>query len=246
MYLKLQETEALQPLKMFFNHTQYTKSCKIATRCYMHKAMMTLDRVGLQADEMRWFKRHPQFRHFFHMHRDTNHKVMGMWMLLLRTASIEKLKECWFVVNGVPIRYSLREHALISGLDCHEFPPRRDGLGSLDFIKRHFERGSAITNADVEEKLLKMEACGDRLKMAVLFFLSHVIKGKSRVGTSIDPFLLRIVDDLELCETFPWGRYTFEDNMKEIFHMLNHFKGVARATWTYPSFITPMEVNSIW
>lgn len=240
-----EETEALQPLRMFFNPTEYTKSCKIATRCYVKKAVDTIDRV-LTRKEKRWFEQHPQFRHLFHMYRDTNHKVMGMWMLLLRTACIDKNRECWFVVNGVPIRYSIREHALISGLDCSHYPDNYDRLGSLKFVERHFEMGSRITLKAVEEKLLEMRHCVDRLKMAVLFFLGSVLIGKTKTGasaSSIEPFFLRAADDLDLCKTFPWGRLTFEDNLKEINHMMKHFKGVAKPTWTFPSFVIPLEVK---
>ena len=44
-----------------------------------------------------------QFKHFFHMHKDPNHKVMGMWLLFLCTTCLEKKKEVWFIVNGIPI-----------------------------------------------------------------------------------------------------------------------------------------------
>ena len=43
-------------------------------------------------------------------------------MLLLRTTSIEKKKEVWFVVNGIPIRFGIREHALISGFNYKPYP----------------------------------------------------------------------------------------------------------------------------
>jgi len=36
------------------------------------------------------------------------------------------------------------------------------------------------------------------------FFLSTVIAPKKKFGF-IDPFIYRIVDDLDACETFPWG-----------------------------------------
>lgn len=49
--------------------------------------------------EKRWFEEHPQFGHLFHMKLDananakkkvSNHKVQGMWMLLLHTADVAK------------------------------------------------------------------------------------------------------------------------------------------------------------
>lgn len=79
--------------------------------------------------EKRQFEEHPQFSHLFHMKLDanvnakvSNHKVQGMWMMLLRTADVAKRREVWFIVNGVHIRYGLREHVLISGLNCRNHP----------------------------------------------------------------------------------------------------------------------------
>ncbi|CAA7027681.1 unnamed protein product [Microthlaspi erraticum] len=127
-------TDVLQPLRMYFSPTHYRASTRVATFCYIYKAMNTINEI-LDADEKRWFHEHPQFRHFFHMPLEEQHRMQGMYMLVLRAACTEKKKECWFVVNGVPVRYSLREHALISGMYCHPYPDSFDRLGSLDFVK---------------------------------------------------------------------------------------------------------------
>ncbi|EOA36540.1 hypothetical protein CARUB_v10011622mg [Capsella rubella] len=89
------------------------KPFKLSAKCYITRTVDFL-RAHLKSHELDWFLGHPQFKHFFHMPNDANHKLMGMWMLLLRTASLEKKNECWFIVNGTPIRYSLKEMALIS------------------------------------------------------------------------------------------------------------------------------------
>lgn len=49
-------------------------------------------------------------------------------------ACTKNTRESWFVVNGVPIRYSLREYALMLGLYCHKYPDNYEALGSLDFV----------------------------------------------------------------------------------------------------------------
>ncbi|XP_024010319.1 uncharacterized protein At3g43530-like [Eutrema salsugineum] len=86
----------------------------------------------------------------------------------------------------------------------------------------------------------------DRLKMCVAYFLSSIISGKTKNGKgapSVDPLFLRIVDDLEACKRFPWGRYSFDVNMKDIEHTMRHFKGVVETdAWTFPSFVTPLEL----
>uniref|UniRef100_A0A1J3DLK2 DUF1985 domain-containing protein n=1 Tax=Noccaea caerulescens TaxID=107243 RepID=A0A1J3DLK2_NOCCA len=201
------EVEPMQHLQMYFPPSEYKKKIKISTRCYIAGALETLLsdlNPSLTKRERSWFEMHPQFKHILHMPRDKNHKLQGMWMLLLRTACTEKEKEAWFVVNGVPIRYSIKEHALISGLDCHNYPFEFTGSGSqmgkMDFVNKYFKKGSKIRYQDVKAKLLEMGAGRDRLNMAVLFFLSSIIKGLVKTGkeaSSVDPFLLRAVNDLE-------------------------------------------------
>ncbi|KAF8098615.1 hypothetical protein N665_0262s0003 [Sinapis alba] len=201
-----QERQPPQPLEFYFKSTEYTKTCKIQTKCYVSK---TVDVIKKLKVEVKWFASHPQFRHFFHMPDEQYLKLQGMWMLLMRTICIEEEDVAWFAVNGVPIRYSMREHALISGLDCHEYPRRYLKLGSTKF------------------KLLSMKPCNDRLKMAVLFFLDRVIRGKTKDIGPLDPFILRIVDDLEVCRTFPWGLL---------------LKGEVHDACGFSGFVIPLEV----
>ncbi|XP_048596318.1 uncharacterized protein At3g43530-like [Brassica napus] len=85
--------------------------------------------------------------------------------------------------------------------------------------------------------MLSMPPCPDRLKMTVLFFLGWVIRGKLKDDGHLDIFILRMMDDLDACRSFPWGCLTFEDAIKEIKHMMNHLKGEVKEC-----FIIPLEV----
>lgn len=95
----------------------------------------------------------------------------------------------------------------------------------------------------VKEKLLSMRSCGDRLKMAVLYFLGTIIRGNGRYNGPIDPFILRVVNDLEACETFPWGRLTFEDAIRSINKVMKHLKGSPKSSVNFLGFIVPLEVT---
>ncbi|KAF8104130.1 hypothetical protein N665_0178s0015 [Sinapis alba] len=242
------EPTAIKPMSMYFPPTEYTKKIKISTRCFITEFMETMDELNppVTRVEKSWFDNHPQFKHIFHMPKDGNHKVMGMWMLLLRTANIEKVNEAWFAVNGSPIRYSIREHALILGLDCRNYPSNYKEAGSMTFVRKYFGNG-IIRHQDVKAKLQEMEASCDRLKMMVLYFLSSIINGQRKTGKdapSVEPFLLRAVGDLNLCKTFPWGRLSFEHMLEEISHTMEHFGGVVKegVIWPIPGFCIPMEL----
>lgn len=90
-----------------------------------------------------------------------------MWMLVLRKAKVHKQMELWLIVNGVPIRYSLRVMGRICGQYFHAYPNNYERMGSTSFIEKHFETWKKITFDHVEKKLLAMKGpCSrDRLKM---------------------------------------------------------------------------------
>ncbi|RID58737.1 hypothetical protein BRARA_F02014, partial [Brassica rapa] len=136
----------------------------------------------------------------------------------------------WFVVNGTPIRYSLREHALISGLNCQHYSHNYEQLGGIDFARRQFLKGSRMAYED----------------MCVLYFLSRILIGKIRTSDkapSVDPFFVRAVNDLEMCKNFPWGRLSFDQNMRDNIRAMDHFGGVvSKGGFMFPSFCTSLEL----
>ena len=107
---------------------------------------------------------------------------MGMWIVVLRSASTAKKNELWFIVNSVPIRYSLREVGHISGLYCHEYPTNHERLDGTSFMNKYFER-KMVTYADVEKQMLAMKGkpAQDRQKMAVMYFLASILVRPERV-----------------------------------------------------------------
>ncbi|XP_048617174.1 uncharacterized protein At3g43530-like [Brassica napus] len=251
--------EPMRPVGFFFKPSDYWTACKLSSRCHQHYFLETIK--DFKESEKSWFENHPQFKHLFHMDCCEKRKVQGLWMLLLRCMHTGKERQAWFGVNGVPIRYSIREHALLSGLYCGSYPENYPRKGKMKFATKHFKhlqkktkeknrkkQGLRVTEADVLEKLEKMEAddgSDERLKMAVLYFLTRVIRGRTRNAYFIEPFILQAVDDLDFCNKFPWGRYTFDDCMKEIFHLRDHFaKGLPENNmqWTFPGFVIPLEI----
>ncbi|KAF8105194.1 hypothetical protein N665_0162s0069 [Sinapis alba] len=146
-----------------------------------------------------------------------------------------KRRQVWFIMNGVPICYRLREHALISRLNCHNYPLSYKEYGETKFVDRHFKEGEFKRLEDVKAKLVNIRPHRKKLKMAVLFFLVSVVCTQTNVR-----YITK--DVLEL--TFPWGRYSYDYMSKEISHTLNHFEGLVKENtlWPLPGFCVPLEV----
>lgn len=117
---------------------------------------------------------------------------------------------------------------------------------SLSFVEKYFGNTEKIHISAVEETLISMEKeTEDRLKMAVLYLIGSVIKRRKNKTTSfIDPFFLKVVDNLSLCEGFPWGTLTFRDRLSDLQDMMTNFKGEVTKRWAFTGFITPLEVIS--
>ncbi|KAL0716024.1 hypothetical protein Bca4012_065346 [Brassica carinata] len=236
--------EGMQPLKFHFPPSQYQKSLKLSGKCYLDTCLSNIQAI-LKEKERAWFIEHPQFQHFFHI-KNRKQKWMGLWIIVLRSACVAKKYELWFIVNGVPIRYSLRELGLISGLYCHEYPPNHERLGGTAFMNKYFG-GKRVTYADVEKQMLSMKSkpSEDRKKMAVLYLLASILVGGRKTGDAasrVDSFFLNDVDDLAACLTFPWGRYAFEHNLKDVSSFLEKSNGVAPTSWVFTSFPIPLEL----
>ncbi|KAL9299091.1 hypothetical protein AtEden1_Chr2g0228261 [Arabidopsis thaliana] len=249
-----EETEAVPPLSMYFPPSEYVKKIKLSTRCYIHEVLTTFDKLEppMSKSERSWFENHPSFQHIFHMPRDPNHRLMGMWMLLLRTVHIERKKKAWFIVNGVPIRYGILEHALISGFNCKNHKLGFKNTGNLDFKRKHF-KDTVVKREDVREKLIGMVPTGERskerLRMMVLYFLSSIIIAPIKTGDKapqVDEFCLKVVSDLTFCRNFQWGRYSLDYMLGTISHTVNHFNGSVtnneKYIWPVPGFCLPMEL----
>ncbi|KAF8115994.1 hypothetical protein N665_0024s0019 [Sinapis alba] len=193
---------------MFFFHTEYKKQIKLETRCLIVGIIEMFKALKLEPGnaERRWFEEHPQLCHLFQMKQGSkknvsNHKVQGMWVLLLHTVDVSKRREVWFIVNDVHIHHRLREHTLISCLNCRNY---------------------RLSYKEIGDRKFKV---GTRAKDVLYFFQ-------------------RAVDDLEFHKTFPWGRYSFDYMVKEIFHTMDHFGGLVKekTLWPLPGFCLRLEL----
>ncbi|KFK34789.1 hypothetical protein AALP_AA5G193600 [Arabis alpina] len=168
-------------------------------------------------------------------------------MLLLRTVEVERKSALWFVLNGVPIRYSLREHGLLTGFACHHYPNEMNPSMNLKEYKSKlklevFGQKKKVTMKDVWNKILTIGYCPNRLKLALVFFFSSVLACKGNIASHIDPFLWMMAEKPKRCKSFPWGRLTFENFVGTFYEAVKKMQGSAKVKWSCPGFIIPLEI----
>ncbi|KAG2324020.1 hypothetical protein Bca52824_006748 [Brassica carinata] len=137
--------EPMRPVGFLFKPSEYGTVCKLSSRCHQHDFLEKIE--NFEESEKSWFQNHPQFKHIFHMDCCKHRKVQGLWMLLLRCMHTGKDRQAWFGVNGVPVRYSIREHALLTGLHYGTYPENYPSIvrmkfaseGRMKFATKHFK-----------------------------------------------------------------------------------------------------------
>ncbi|GMN60212.1 hypothetical protein TIFTF001_029299 [Ficus carica] len=138
-------------------------------------------------------------------------------------------------------RYSLMEHALISGLNCSAYPKDHCHTGnefrervfhgmkkiSQNDIKKYFE-GMVIppeknesnrrrrTNEIREREKKRSILINDKLKLVVLYLLCAVLCGLEKPDQKIDYNLFKMIEDLDWCANYPWGRKTYQYLMTQV------------------------------
>ncbi|XP_010527298.1 PREDICTED: uncharacterized protein LOC104804655 [Tarenaya hassleriana] len=184
-------------------------SSKINTKCYPYETLKTLKEV-LTEDEWTYFEKESQFQHLFHAQWDPQLKMAPAGVLINRSVKAEDEKELWFVLNGVPVRYSIIEHALICGLKCGKYPEEWESFKKSEFRKKTFGRKKVCLN-DVVEKLRYMptQRAADRKRLAIICLMAGILD-HAPSSEQISHDLFDMVDDLRFCERFTWGRYTFD------------------------------------
>lgn len=136
--------------------------------------------------------------------------------LISRQLKIRKKREAWFLFAGKPVRFSIREFALVTGLNCRNFPPHTKKRTKKTFTDKPYWGELFGTMKDVPVSyvisILKKKTVTDptlRIKYALLALLSAVIIPTSHYPL-ISPEHVEKIKDVDVFLSYPWGRVSFE------------------------------------
>lgn len=144
--------------------------------------------------------------------------------IISRQLKVAKKHEAWFLFSGKPIRFSLREFAAVTGLNCRRFP-KRSKKRSKKFLEEKpywCELFGTLKEVQVSfvTRMLKKKTVVDkdlRLKYAYLALLSSVILLTTH-NPRISQEHAERIKDLYAFFAFPWGISSFDmliNNIKE-------------------------------
>lgn len=135
--------------------------------------------------------------------------------IISRQLKVAKKHEVWFIFAGKPIRFSLREFAIVTGLSCGRFRKRSKKRSNRNISEKPywgelFGTLKEIPVSSVIRMLKKKTVRGDlRLKYAYLALLSSVILPTTHTPR-ISQDYAEMIKDLDTFFAYPWGRVSFD------------------------------------
>ncbi|KAL0876593.1 hypothetical protein Bca101_026298 [Brassica carinata] len=142
--------------------------------------------------------------------------------IISRQLKVEKKHEAWFIFAGKPVRFSLREFAYVTGLNCSKLPKHTKKRAKKIISEKPYwgELFGTLKEVPVTSvvKMLKKRTVTDRemrVKYALLALLAAVILPTTHTPRISQEHAERIknIDDFF---AYPWGRISFDMLMSSI------------------------------
>ncbi|XP_019091553.1 PREDICTED: uncharacterized protein LOC104741704 isoform X2 [Camelina sativa] len=186
--------------------------------------------------------------------------------LLSRQLVTEKKHEMWFVFGGHPIRFSMREFQIVTGLRCGELPTQ-DEVDKhkdqyLSVWHRLFGNKTMVTVADVLDMLLQNDKTTEKKKqfsswkklcLALIVIVDGVVVCHDQ--SFVSPEFVEMLNDIDYFLDYPWGRLAFtatirrfgppEDATNPIGKLKKRLKQKTSACYGFPLALQLQALESI-
>ncbi|CAN7042555.1 unnamed protein product [Brassica rapa subsp. trilocularis] len=136
------------------------------------------------------------------------------------TKNIKTVKrhEAWFHFGAQPMRFSIREFHMVTGLKCSG--EAREPREETEKFKWDFLKGRTHTVKDVEKQLrnTREDASDERFCLAMLLLIESILLQKSLLdgGITFSLDYVKIAQDMDVLMTYPWGRTVYNLLLKSL------------------------------
>ncbi|XP_060959251.1 uncharacterized protein LOC133029042 [Cannabis sativa] len=167
------------------------------------------------------------FKHYSQLGRLLDLDTKGLFpgtlvnQIVLRRVDCQKRHELWFLINGKPVRFSLQEFAIVSGLytDGGPTPEEMELVSSKNKLKeKYFKNMMSIKVTDVAnalDSISRESKTRDRVKLCFIYLLSAFLIMPSP-SSAIDLEWLQLVDNLPIFDNYCWGKLAYEKIIEQI------------------------------
>ncbi|GJS98141.1 phospholipase-like protein [Tanacetum coccineum] len=153
-------------------------------------------------------------------------------------------------VNGHTLHFGRREFCLISGFKFGFLSFRKFREGDITFRDRVFPHkiGEYVKNIDLlsliedEDRFISLSD-SDSVRVCLLLALEVIFMGHE-LGSAVDDVFLRMVEDLDIWNNFPWGEYMWRELYGAIRNVnLNHKQEHLKALEINPNFVPTYSLS---
>ncbi|XP_024010294.1 uncharacterized protein LOC112085321 [Eutrema salsugineum] len=171
--------------------------------------------------------------------------VRFLHFMLSRQLVTTKKKELWCLFAGHPIRFSIREFAIATGLDCSKLPPQRElNERKLSKQTKKLFGSSANANPGWIASTLAGRPYKDketRFKLACLLLIDGVLCPTSRNARISGEHIL-MVKDVDNFLEYPWGRKSFDLTMDCIRSKTETPSNFLQPTCAFQGFLNALQM----
>ncbi|XP_024003646.1 uncharacterized protein LOC112081434 [Eutrema salsugineum] len=197
-------------------------------------------------DEERKFIYNSQFGKLFEISQKPAWSGAFALFTLTRMLEVEKDNEIWVLFAGKPIRFSLREFKIVTGLCCGKYPPsgkKRRRSNGEHFYEQLFG-GARDVSAEKVLQMLQSWSVNDRetrLRYACLLIVDAILLPSfhfPRVKIDVDH--AEMVEDINAFVAYPWGRVSYEIIMESL--LTRDFAQFATANVVVQGFVPAIQM----
>lgn len=141
--------------------------------------------------------------------------------ILREVVRANSVKELWFRINGIDVRFSPYEFALVTGLRFNRRSKIQQYLPSAAnhrIRETYFAGKTSVTYIDIMH-VFERRAWGDNdsdaVKLALLYYLHIGLLGADKRNV-IPKEILQLVDHVDKFNTYPWGVCVWQMTYKSI------------------------------
>ncbi|KAF4360739.1 hypothetical protein G4B88_017363 [Cannabis sativa] len=161
------------------------------------------------------------FGYLFDLDESLKPAQMIMHSLLLHQECNSNGNELQLSFNSNKVKFSIVEFGIITGLNCNEFPPDSDIIEHPNrLLNKYFSGNESISRKELAECLMKTRIDDDD---DVVKLTKNILQSK-RGQCHVDNFVMKLVDDEQMFEKYPWGRRSFNDTVNSLSTVLNRRK----------------------
>ena len=134
--------------------------------------------------------------------------------LMLRQLDQSNGEELVFSIGGMELKFGRVECSLITGLDCRPCVHHPTVRNENRLWNKYFPGERSITPQMLVNQFRTCQDDTDRVKLGIVYLLEDLLLSKDK--TNVDASLMKVVDDMDTIQSYPWGDRIFR-------HLMNFF-----------------------